>query len=204
MNEHPANSTPSLAVLLSGSGRTLVNLAAAITRGDLRARITTVIASKVCAGCDRARELGIEPRVMTGVIDPDELDRAANGADWIVLAGYLKLIRVPARYRGRVVNIHPALLPSFGGKGMYGHHVHEAVLAHGCKVSGCTVHMVDDEYDRGPIIAQRACPVLDTDTPDTLAARVFEQECIAYPEAIAKLFAVHPSGYPLSPRGGSK
>ena len=86
------------------------------------------------------------------------------------------------------MNIHPALLPSFGGKGMYGHHVHEAVLAHGCKVSGCTVHFVDNTYDTGPIIVQRTCPVLEGDTPDTLAARVFEQEKLAYPEAI-RLFA---------------
>jgi len=87
-----------------------------------------------------------------------------------------------------MMNIHPALLPSFGGKGMYGHHVHEAVLAHGCKVSGCTVHFVDGQYDNGPIILQRACPVLDDDTPQTLAARVFEEEKLAYPEAI-QLFA---------------
>jgi len=82
------------------------------------------------------------------------------------------------------MNIHPALLPSFGGKGMYGHHVHEAVLARGCKVSGCTVHFVTNEYDAGPIIVQRAVPVLEGDDADTLAARVFEQECVAYPQAI--------------------
>jgi folate-dependent phosphoribosylglycinamide formyltransferase PurN len=87
-----------------------------------------------------------------------------------------------------MMNIHPALLPSFGGKGMFGHHVHEAVLAHGCKVSGCTVHFVDEQYDAGPIIVQRACPVLEGDTAQTLAARVFEEEKIAYPEAI-RLFA---------------
>lgn len=86
------------------------------------------------------------------------------------------------------MNIHPALLPSFGGKGMWGHHVHEAVLAAGCKVSGCTVHFCTNEYDEGPIIIQRCCPVKEGDTPDSLAERVFEQECIAYPEAI-KLFA---------------
>ena len=86
------------------------------------------------------------------------------------------------------MNIHPALLPSFGGKGMWGHHVHEAVLNAGCKVSGCTVHFCTNEYDDGPIIIQRTCEVQNDDTPDTLAARVFEQECIAYPEAIG-LFA---------------
>jgi len=86
------------------------------------------------------------------------------------------------------MNIHPALLPSFGGTGMWGRHVHEAVLAAGCKVSGCTVHFCTNEYDKGPIIVQRCCQVKDNDTPETLAARVFEQECIAYPAAI-KLFA---------------
>src|SRR4029450_5553555 len=86
------------------------------------------------------------------------------------------------------MNIHPALLPSFGGKGMYGRRVHEAVLAHGCKVSGCTVHFVDGSYDTGPIVLQRTCPVADDDTPETLAARVFEEEKVAYPEAI-RLFA---------------
>jgi phosphoribosylglycinamide formyltransferase-1 len=179
----------SIAVLLSGSGRTLVNLAASIGDGRLPrgTRITAVIASKACLGCDRARELGIEPRVMPGVIAPDQLESAVNGARFIVLAGYLKLIRVPAAYRHRIVNIHPALLPSFGGHGMYGHHVHEAVLHHGCKVSGCTVHLVDDEYDRGPILAQRTCPVREDDTPDTLAARVFAEECIAYPAALSAL-----------------
>jgi folate-dependent phosphoribosylglycinamide formyltransferase PurN len=86
------------------------------------------------------------------------------------------------------MNIHPALLPSFGGQGMWGHHVHEAVLKAGCKISGCTVHFCTNEYDKGPIIVQRSCPVKDDDTPDTLAVRVFKQECIAYPQAI-KLFA---------------
>jgi len=86
------------------------------------------------------------------------------------------------------MNIHPALLPSFGGQGMWGHHVHEAVLRSGCKVSGCTVHFCTDEYDAGPIILQRTCPVQDDDTVESLAARVFEQECLAYPEAI-RLFA---------------
>jgi folate-dependent phosphoribosylglycinamide formyltransferase PurN len=86
------------------------------------------------------------------------------------------------------MNIHPALLPSFGGKGMWGHHVHETVLKAGCKVSGCTVHFCTNEYDKGPIVVQRTCEVENGDTPDTLAARVFEQECIAYPESI-RLFA---------------
>jgi len=106
----------------------------------------------------------------------------------ILQAGWLCLWKIPEKYNLRVMNIHPALLPCFGGKGMWGHHVHEAVLKAGCKVSGCTVHFCTDEYDNGPIITQRTCTVEEDGTPQTLAARVFEQECIAYPQAIS-LFA---------------
>jgi phosphoribosylglycinamide formyltransferase-1 len=98
------------------------------------------------------------------------------------------LLRIPEDFTHRVMNIHPALLPAFGGKGMYGRHVHEAVLAYGAKISGCTVHFADNEFDHGPVILQRSAPVLDDDTPHRLAARVFEQERLAYPEAI-QLFA---------------
>jgi len=123
------------------------------------------------------------------VIDAQRLEEMLREAEieYVLLAGYLRLVRLPRGYEGRFVNIHPALLPSFGGAGMYGRRVHEAVLAHGCKVSGCTVHVVDDEYDRGPILVQRTCEVRDDDTPETLAKRVFEQECIAYPEAVRAL-----------------
>jgi len=187
----PTPGVPGLLVLLSGSGRTLVNLAQAIAQAHLRARIAGVIASRVCAGCDRARELGIQPLVLPGVIPGNDLAQAAGsaGASLIVLAGYLQRVDVPANFAGRVVNIHPALLPSFGGKGMYGDHVHRAVLSAGCKVSGCTVHLVNAEYDRGPIVAQRACEVLDNDTPASLAARVFALECEAYPAAISLLLS---------------
>jgi folate-dependent phosphoribosylglycinamide formyltransferase PurN len=106
------------------------------------------------------------------------------GADLVCLAGWLCLLDVPDRFLGRAINIHPALLPSFGGKGMYGQKVHRAVIDHGCKVSGCTVHFVDNTYDTGPIILQRTCVVAEGDTPETLAARVFQQEKIGYPEAI--------------------
>ena len=95
--------------------------------------------------------------------------------DLICLAGWLCLLDIPATYQGRVINIHPALLPSFGGKGMYGRRVHQAVIDQGCKVSGCTVHFVDASYDTGPIVIQRACPVLEDDTAETLAHRVFEE-----------------------------
>ncbi len=112
----------------------------------------------------------------------------AAGVDLVVMAGFLSLWTIPQAYDDCVINIHPALLPSFGGKGMFGHHVHQAVLRQGCKLSGCTVHFVTNEYDQGPIIIQRCAPVLEGDTPDTLAARVFEQECIALPDAL-RLFA---------------
>ena len=115
-----------------------------------------------------------------------ELDRYP--VDLVILGGFLKFWKIPRKYEGRVMNIHPALIPMFCGKNFYGHSVHEAVLASGVKVSGCTVHFADNVYDHGPIIIQRTVPVLDDDTPETLAKRVFEQECIAYPEAI-RLFA---------------
>ena len=105
----------------------------------------------------------------------------------VCLAGWLHLLPIPADFRRRVLNIHPSLLPAFGGKGMYGRHVHEAVLAAGAPVSGCTVHFADDEYDTGPVLVQRSVPVLAGDTPETLAARVFAAECEAYPEAIRVL-----------------
>jgi phosphoribosylglycinamide formyltransferase-1 len=99
----------------------------------------------------------------------------------------LTFVPIPSDFENRVLNIHPALIPAFCGRGFYGHHVHEAVLLYGAKVSGCTVHFVDNQYDHGPILLQRVVPVLDHDTPDTLAARVFEAECQAYPEALRLL-----------------
>jgi len=106
----------------------------------------------------------------------------------VLLGGFLQLLKVPEDYRGRILNIHPSLIPAFCGKGFHGRHVHEAVLAAGVKVSGCTVHFVDDEYDHGPIVAQRAVSVLEDDTPQSLSERVFAQECELYPEAV-RLFA---------------
>lgn len=186
-----------LAVLLSGSGTTMQNLVDQIKAGGLDASVELVIGSREgLKGIDRARAAGLKHHVIARKQYPDVPSFSrdvfaaidAAGADLICLAGWLCLLDIPARYQGRMMNIHPALLPAFGGKGMYGHHVHEAVLAHGCKVSGCTVHFVDNTYDTGPIIVQRTCPVLEQDIPETLAARVFEQEKIAYPEAI-RLFA---------------
>lgn len=189
--------TPRLAVLLSGSGTTLQNLLDRIADGRLDAEVVQVVSSKVDAfGLDRARRANI-PAVAVerkSCASREEFSarifepcRAAR-ADLVCLAGFLQLALIPEDFTGRVMNIHPALIPAFCGKGFHGHHVHEAVLEAGVKLTGCTVHFADNEYDRGPIILQRAVPVLDDDTPETLAARVFAQECEAYPEAI-QLFA---------------
>jgi formyltetrahydrofolate-dependent phosphoribosylglycinamide formyltransferase len=186
-----------LAVLLSGTGRTLQNLIDRIATGDLDAQISLVIGSRPgLVGLRRASDA----KLMNFVVDRRDFAGVEEqckqvfslcddaGVDLVCLAGWLCLLNIPEKYAGRVMNIHPSLLPGFGGKGMYGHHVHQAVLDYGCKVSGCTVHFVDADYDKGPIILQRACEVRDDDTPDTLARRVFEQETIAYPRAI-QLFA---------------
>jgi phosphoribosylglycinamide formyltransferase-1 len=185
-----------IAVLVSGSGTTLQNLIDRTADGTLPARIVQVIASRPGArGVDRARAAGLPVEVVERNAFPSietfsertfGLCRAA-GARLICLGGYLQLLRIPEDYRLKVINIHPALLPAFGGKGMYGHHVHEAVLAHGCKVTGCSVHFVDDQYDHGPIIAQRAVEVRDDDTADSLAARVFRAECELYPDVIRSI-----------------
>jgi phosphoribosylglycinamide formyltransferase 1 len=180
-----------LLVMLSGSGRTLVNLADAMERGQLDASITLVVGSRACLGVERAKELGLRTQVVQGELPADELDRLAAEAEahWVVLAGYLKLVHVPERLAGRVVNIHPALLPDFGGPGMYGTRVHQAVLDAGRKESGCTVHLCDEAFDTGPIVLQERCPVLPGDDAETLATRVFACECIAYPEALQQLIA---------------
>lgn len=182
-----------LAVLLSGSGTTLQNIVDQIRAGRLDASVELVIASRAgLKGSDRAEAAGLKHTVVNrksyddvGSFSTEVFGQIeAARADLVCLAGWLSLLNIPDHYLGRMMNIHPALLPSFGGKGMYGHFVHEAVLAHGCKISGCTVHFVDNTYDTGPIIVQRSCPVEEGDTPQTLAARVFEQEKLAYPEAI--------------------
>lgn len=186
-----------LAVLLSGNGTTLQNLIDHIEAGQLHARIVVVIGSRSGAyGLERAKRDGLEaiclPRRAYADLDAygqelnATLDRYAP--ELIVLAGFLHLFRFARHYRGRVLNIHPALVPAFSGKGFYGQRVHQAALEYGVKLSGCTVHFADEEYDHGPIVLQRAVPVLDDDTPHTLARRVFREECKAYPEAI-QLFA---------------
>lgn len=181
-----------LAVLISGGGSTLLNLLDKIDQGELNATVECVIASRKCVGVERSIARGYACEVVSAkkFAGPVELSREifdrcrAAKVDLVILGGFLSRIEVPADYEGRVLNIHPSLIPSFCGHGMYGHHVHEAVLARGCKVSGCTVHVVDNEYDHGPIIVQNVVPVLDSDDADSLAQRVFVAECEAYPEAI--------------------
>jgi len=186
-----------LGILISGGGRTMLNIHDAIQRGELHADIALVISSlSAVAGVGRARHAGLPLKIIRkkDCADIDAFSKQiaealdAAQVDLVVQGGWLCLWKIPPQYENRVMNIHPALLPCFGGQGMWGHHVHEAVLAAGCKVSGCTVHFCTNEYDKGPIIVQRTCPVQDDDTADTLADRVFEQECLAYPEAI-RLFA---------------
>jgi phosphoribosylglycinamide formyltransferase-1 len=186
-----------LGVLISGGGTTLMNILECIKRGELNAEVAVVISSRsTVAGVQKAKNAGLNVKIIRKKDYPNidefstriEEELVAANVDLVVQGGWLCLWKIPKRYENRVMNIHPALLPSFGGQGMWGHHVHEAVLAEGCKVSGCTVHFCGNEYDKGPIIVQRACEVKDNDTPETLAARVFQQECTAYPLAI-KLFA---------------
>lgn len=178
-----------LAVFVSGGGRTLANLLDRFGGPGSPARIELVVASRPCPAVGIAERAGVETRVIAGPIREADLlaTLAERRIDWVVLAGYLRLLPVPPAYEGRIVNIHPALLPDFGGPGMYGLHVHRAVLASGAERSGCTVHLCDGAYDAGPILEQRECPVLPGDTPETLAARVFALELEAYPEVIARL-----------------
>jgi len=182
-----------LAVLLSGSGTTLANLFAWIDDGRLAAEVVLVVSSRADAyGLVRARERGVPTRILPRKEHAsleaftDAVFRAVDesGAGLVALAGFMVRLGVPDRWRGRIVNVHPALLPAFGGVGMYGHFVHEAVLKGGVKITGCTVHIVDEEYDHGPILAQRAVEVRPDDTPDSLAERVQAAEREIYPAAI--------------------
>ena len=171
--------TMRLAFAISGRGSNLAALLGALPAGG-PAEVVLVLSDRAAAGLDLARE-----RRIPGLVLPDPADArawldalATHRVDLIVLAGYLKLVPplVVQQYRGRIINIHPALLPAFGGPGMYGRRVHEAVLASGAAVSGATVHLVDEVYDRGTVLAQARVPVLPGDTPETLAARVLEVE----------------------------
>jgi len=182
-----------IAVLISGTGRTLRNLLQRVASGQLHAEIPVVIASTPSARGLQYAEKAAIPLTMVERKDSSSLEdyseaifqRArAAGADLVVLAGFFRRILVPDDFTNRVVAIHPSLVPAFCGRGFYSHRVHEAVLEYGVKVTGCTVHFIDNEYDHGPVILQMEVPVLEGDTLDSLEARVFATECHAYPRAL--------------------
>ncbi|MBK36356.1 MAG: phosphoribosylglycinamide formyltransferase [Gemmatimonadetes bacterium] len=190
-----------LGVLASGGGTNFQAVLARIQSGELPAEVVVVISNNSGSGAlRRARGNQIDAIHLSGLTHPDpvSLDRAIEGAlherrvDLVLLAGYMKKLgpRTLERYRDRILNIHPALLPAFGGQGMYGRRVHEAVVASGATESGVTVHLVDEHYDNGPIVAQETVPVEDGDSPETLGARVLELEHTLFP-AVVGLFATN-------------
>ena len=187
----------SIAVLISGGGTTLKNLIRKIDEGVLDAQIVVVISSNPNAD---GLQFGAEAEIPNRCVERSKFASDAEfsealfsicrdfSVDYVVMGGFLKRVVIPSDFTNRVVNIHPSLIPAFCGHGFYGHHVHEAVLQYGARVSGCTIHFVDDEYDHGPIILQRTVVVKCDDTVDSLASRVFEAECEAYPTALNRLF----------------
>ena len=188
-----------IAVFASGRGSNFQAILDAIDAGILPARVVVLISNKSEAGAveiARARSISTQHLSQKMFSSEEELADAMlevlkkNHAEFIALAGYLKKIpaHVIRQYRNRIINIHPALLPSFGGEGMYGHHVHEAVIARGEKVSGATVHLVDEEYDRGPMILQKTVDIIPDETPDSLAEKVLKVEHEIFPLAL-KAFA---------------
>jgi phosphoribosylglycinamide formyltransferase-1 len=189
-----------IAVLISGSGRTLKNFIDVAAEGHLPVDIRLVISSSPTAGGLKfAEAAGIPSRVIrrqdfdSGPAGEKEFGNTIfsacreAGVDYVAMAGFMKLAPIPDDFAGRVINIHPALIPAFCGAGMYGDRVHQAVLDAGAKVTGCTVHFVDNVYDHGPIIWQQPVPVFDDDTIDTLGKRVFEAEKEAYPHVLKLL-----------------
>ncbi|KAK4532393.1 hypothetical protein CCYA_CCYA12G3250 [Cyanidiococcus yangmingshanensis] len=183
-----------VAVLVSGTGRSLENLLQQVKSGALeRTQIVVVVASRTdCLAVERAAQWQVPTAVVVAraYADSDAFSDAISvvldsyQVDLVVMAGFMHFYRIPTRYLNRVLNIHPALVPAFCGRGFYGDRVHQAVLDFGAKITGVTVHFADNEYDHGPIVLQRAVPVLDDDTVATLGARVFAEECRLLPEAI--------------------
>ena len=182
-----------LAVCVSGGGSTLQNLIDLIRAKKLRAEIVQVVASRPrIEAIPKAEAAGI-PLALANRSSKNVADFSRSvfdpirqrKADLVILGGFLSLIEIPTEYAGKVINIHPSLIPAFSGKGFHGKSIHEAVIESGVKVSGCTVHFADAAYDTGPIIVQKTVSILDGDTAETLAARVFKAECQALPEAIA-------------------
>jgi phosphoribosylglycinamide formyltransferase-1 len=188
-----ANPPIRLAVCVSGAGTTLQNLIDLIRAKKLKAQIVQVVASRPrIEAIPRAEAAGIPLALANRAAKSlSEFSRSVfdpirhSKADLVVLGGFLSLVEIPPEYQGRVINVHPSLIPAFCGEGFHGQAVHKAVVESGVKVTGCTVHFADAAYDTGPIILQRTVPVLEDDTPETVAARVFKVECQAVPEAIA-------------------
>jgi phosphoribosylglycinamide formyltransferase 1 len=173
-----------MAVLLSGSGRTLDNFHERIESGTLAGKIEVVVSNVAgVLGLSKAEKYGYPA---FHIAENDAINRLLKDydIDIVCLAGYLKLYTPPPELARAVINIHPSLIPSFCGDGFYGHHVHEAVKARGCTVSGCTVHFANEKYDEGPIILQKCVELSYEDDPDTIADKVFAIECEAFPEAI--------------------
>jgi phosphoribosylglycinamide formyltransferase-1 len=170
----------------------LQNLIDRIADGSLRAKVVGVVASRPGIGAiEKAARAGIPVAVcVRGKRPVADFSAEVFGfarevqAELVVLGGFLSLLAIPADFVGKVINVHPSLIPAFCGKGFHGESVHRAAIETGVKLSGCTVHFADDTYDTGPIILQRAVPVLDDDTPASLASRVFAAECDALPDAI--------------------
>ena len=188
-----------IAILLSGRhgrGSNMQAIAYACASGQIAGTVALVIGNSDSPALACAASMGLAAKVIASKQDEEKYAQALSAAlsdaqiDLICLAGYMRKVpdTVVAAYRGRLMNIHAALLPAFGGQGMYGIHIHEAVLNYGAKVSGCTVHFVDEHYDTGPIICQSTVPVEEDDTPETLAGRVLIAEHETYPRAVA-LFA---------------
>ena len=190
----------SIAVLISGGGTTLKNLIDVQKSGTVNWKISSVISNNPNAkGLAFAQAQGIAHCVVNhrDFASEDEFSTAVYAAiesfetqpDLIVMGGFLRRLNIPENYKSRIINIHPSLIPSFCGKGNYGSRVHQSVIDYGCKLTGCTVHFVDNEYDHGPIIAQRSVAVENDDTAQSLAARVFVAECELLPEVISKIAA---------------
>jgi len=184
-----------IGVLASGGGTDMQSVMDAIDAGRINGRIVLVISDKPTSfALERARRAGSETAVISPKDFPTRAEFSQALADrlreaevgLVLLAGFMFITtaELTDAFAGRMINIHPALIPAFCGKGFYGHHVHEAVLAYGVKVSGCTVHFVELDADAGPIILQRVVPVKEDDTPDTLAARILAEEHKALPEAV--------------------
>lgn len=185
-----------LGVLISGGGTTLLNFLDCIQDGTLNAEIPLVISSQAdCKGVTRAAAAGVpcQPVVRREFANTQEFSEdvfarlRAENVDLVILAGYLCLLQIPDDFCNRVLNIHPSLIPAFCGRGMYGHHVHQGVVERGAKITGCTVHFADNEYDHGPIVLQQSVEVPDGSSADDVAGLVFEQEKTAYPEAIRRV-----------------